>query len=284
MDIKPKWFIEDFLDNLDNLKNSLKKYDTEYVLTSEIRADSKFLNTFPENDCVVYYGSLETGFYLRKNAKWIPGVYTTIENYACNRYYPVFNKYLLNHNYIMIPYGELLRQKQFLFDSVGEDDSLFIRPNSGNKIFTGKLVYKDRFEKDIKLFGFYQVENHELCVVSQPRNIINEWRFFVSDCKIVAGSLYSSGEKFCGVERRVNQDVFETDRNDVIEFAEKIANECVYNPDKIWSLDICETKANNLYVLEIGCFSSAGLYGCNTDSIVEHVNKISIEEWLEYND
>jgi len=59
--------------------------------------------------------------------------------------------------------------------------------------------------------------------------------------------------------------------------AEQVAS--CYQPDPIWVCDICETYTGILYLLEIGCFSCAGLYACDTDLIVEAVNESA---WKEY--
>ena len=43
--------------------------------------------------------------------------------------------------------------------------------------------------------------------------------------------------------------------------------------DDFWTIDICElNETNNFNVLEIGCFSCAGLYGCNLGKIVEEIS------------
>src|SRR5690606_3444445 len=120
----------------------------------------------------------------------LPGVYCNLQQLQCTSYYPKFGELLLNSQYIMLPFGELNRQKEFLFQCLGEE-KIFIRPNSGFKIFTGKVVTRDSWDEDLRLFGFYSVEADKLVIASKSQDIFGEWRFVVVDNQIVSGSKYS---------------------------------------------------------------------------------------------
>jgi hypothetical protein len=54
-----------------------------------------------------------------------------------------------------------------------------------------------------------------------------------------------------------------------------------YNPDRAWTLDICMTEHGNFYVLEVGCFSCAGLYAMNFETVVREISRIALEDWKE---
>ena len=159
-------------------------------------------------------------------------------------------------------YGCLNLTKESLFRSFGQDDCIFIRPDSNRKTFTGNLVEKERWKKNIELTGFYEVRPEELCVSAPPVNIVKEWRFFVSKGKIITGSLYREGQ------RTVRNPASEKDTQSAKELLD-YCSEQEYNPDQIWVMDMWETKAGRRCMLEVGSFSASGIYACNTDKFVE---------------
>jgi len=59
---------------------------------------------------------------------------------------------------------------------------------------------------------------------------------------------------------------------EALKYAKKMAK--LYSPEDIWILDICKEKTKGYKVLEIGCFSFAGLYGCSLEKIVDAIEKI----------
>ena len=176
----------------------------------------------------------------------------------------------------MLPYGELLRQKGFLYDKLGADGAIFIRPNRGNKIFTGTLVYRERFEKDIDIMGCYHVQPNELCVVCEPHNVKKEWRYLIVDGRVVTGSEYRPGLHECTAGISVHSDDYVAYR-----VAEDIIENVEYCPDRCWTLDICMTRQGSFYLLEVGCFSCAGLYVMDASRVVKAVSQAAVEDWKE---
>ena len=55
----------------------------------------------------------------------------------------------------MIPFGELPRLKDNLFDTFGIEDKIFVRPDSPIKLFTGQTIQRQTFDKDYDYLGFY---------------------------------------------------------------------------------------------------------------------------------
>jgi hypothetical protein len=213
---------------------------------------------FSPKACVVVYGSIQLCHAVSKFASWVPGCYSSFPAYKCTSYYPILSSYLLNSNYVMIPYGELKRRKDFLINSLGEDNCVFIRPDAGLKTFTGKVVARENFEVEIDKFGFYDTMPSDLCVVATPFNITREWRCLIVDRKVVASSLYlPERERDCPQE--------------VVDLAAEIAQK--YEPDKCWTIDICQLKDGTLKLLEIGSFSCAGMYKCDPRLIIKSVTE-----------
>ena len=272
--MKPKWIIEHvFDDDTRNLIDSLEATGTEYKVLSSVY-DGQW-DIYDPKDCVVTYGSIQFGHIVQRKAQWVPGHYCTDRHYLCSYYYRYF-KNMLNDEYLFLPFGAILDKAEFIFDTLGADDAVFIRPDSGNKTFTGALCYKERFEFDFKLMGTYDPPPETMCLISTPKNIEKEWRFFVVDWQIMCGSEYKPGR----------HDIVGTSIHSDGQWAWKMAQQIVekmeWQPDRAWCIDICKTKSGNFYVLEIGSFSSAGLYECRTQHLVEEINRVALEEWREY--
>lgn len=275
--MKVNWLLEEdtFEENLEPFMKAIKDLGMEYKITSYVpflNSDKTYSSLFDEKDCVVCYGSLQLAREVGRTCPWVPGVYADLPKYECTYYYPRLNKYLLNTPYIMLPYGDLLNQKEFLFNSLGNNDCLFIRPSSGFKIFTGKVVEKEKYEKEIEFFGFYDVEPEKVVVVAEPKNIQAEWRLVSVNKKIVASSQYRLNG-----ERNLSRGCPE----EVLNLGEEIVS--VWEPESAWTIDICRLKSGEIKLLEIGSFSCAGLYDCDPYPIIESVSKLAISEWSEFN-
>ena len=98
---------------------------------------SSYWDARPAEACVVAHGDIEFVTRIRREGRWSPGAFGTVENYFCSSYYCLLGQYLLNRDYIMLPFGELRRQREFLFSTVGRDGNIFVRPDSPLKLFTG---------------------------------------------------------------------------------------------------------------------------------------------------
>ena len=267
------WLVECYteVENTDRIIVSIKKQGYKYVDKRAIPGYMDIDDYFKPNCCLISYCSIQTaGEILRKS--WYPGVFTNFNEYKCSQFYPLLSKYLFNNDYLMLPYGELLRRKDFLYDTLGSNDCIFVRPNSGFKVFTGTIIEKERFEKDINRLGYGDIPKEEIVLIAYPRNINREWRFFATKEGVITGSLY----------RQSNQKTLSsTFPEDAKLLADEIAKSNIYFPDPIISIDICEDKNGDFYLLEIGCFSCSGMYDCDTDILVEVASKEAIKAYEE---
>lgn len=219
----------------------------------------------------VFYGSLNLGQRILKSpdAATLPIVFYRPEQFECVRYYGCFRRWLLNYPYVMIPYSGLadVEYREMLFDLFGSD-ALFIRPNTGNKVFTGQLLTREDFDEQYRFLGRYGPYPYTLVVASAPRNINIEWRFVVADGCVLTGSQYMvEGHNQC---KRY-------DSGPAFDYAQKVLDTVDYEPDRVWTLDVCSTS-EGFHVLEIGSFSCAGLYACDVRPVVEKVSEIVMKE------
>jgi hypothetical protein len=259
------WLIEEdsHIQDLNPLFESLTKCNVNYSLYNQENFESKL-----RSKDTVFFGSLQLARKLVEGKYDIKVFYDTF-NYTCLNYYFKLGKYLLNGNYIMLPFNELIRQKEFLFSCVSQDRAVFIRPNREDKIFTGTLVYKESYEIFIDSVDFKSIIrkidlSKELVIVSEPKNIDNEWRFVCVDGIIVTGSTYRKNGKID------THQVFDSKYKKAMNFAQEVA--CTYQPDVVFIVDVCTTENSNSFsLMEIGPFSCAGLYDCDNEVIVERI-------------
>lgn len=276
-----KWLVEDdaFPEDVTPLFEALSRQDIDFAHVQYPMSkwgDPNYLceitELFHVNECVVFYGSLQLGKALRRASLWIPGVYYNPDMYDCISYYPYLGNMLLNREYIILPYGELIRRKMDLFRYIGQDRAVFIRPDRGDKLFTGKVVYQEHFEEEVGSFNHGQMRPHELVVVARPYAISGEWRFVIVNNRAIAGSRYKGNDKY---------DPAPEYPIDALLCAEKAATK--YSPEHVFVVDVCLT-GDDYAVMEVGCFSCAGLYSCNRDAVVNEVSAAALLEWAEYND
>ncbi len=276
--MKAKWLLEEdvFQENLDGIKQAIISQGMEYKMLKYIPFEGTVFDQYNPNreDCVIGYGSLGMTQQLLRKTRWVPGAWCNLKHFECKHYYAYLGQYLLNSEYIMLPYGELLRQKYMLFSMLGMHNTLFIRPSSGFKTFTGKVVHRDDYEKEVEYFGFYDVTPEELVVVAKPRAIQGEWRVVVVNGKPVAASMYKWGGK-PKVEAGCPTDVWE--------YAAEVAK--IWQPERCFVIDVCNVHFHSfrtLRVVEINSFSSSGLYACDKNAVVEAVSAAAVEEYEEY--
>lgn len=228
-----------------------------------------YRDTFPKDACVISHGDIELVTRIHQERRWTPGAFCSVENFACSSYVCWYGKYLLNRDYVMLPFGELDRNQNFLFDSFGRNDQIFIRPESPLKLFTGQIATRQTFAADLEFMGFYEFPASSLVVVSSPKTILNEWRFVVANGKVAAGCQYKKGDD---LDYQPEYD------GKAFDLAKSIAS-IDYEPDPVWVMDICKTSDDTNHLLEIGGFSFADLYACNMADIVSAVSAAAMTVW-----
>lgn len=236
---------------------------------------------FDDTTCGVFRGSLNLARYLKNMCKLYPGVIYENDNYNCSTYFNHFGKFCLNaREYMIIPIGDLERQLPFLFSKLATySDAIFVRPDSGNKQFTGQLIRRSTVESDLKQIKFYDPDDNELVVVSKAfSNIVAEYRFVIIGDEIITGCQYNYKGKHD--ERKLDSDNI-SDVN-AKKMASHILSNTTWRPDDVFIMDICKTRNKLYHMLEINCFSCAGLYACDMNIIIDSVSKLAEAKYKAY--
>jgi hypothetical protein len=178
-----------------------------------------------------------------------------------------FGKYLFNDRYAIISLAELKRHLFFFYGVFGKETMIFVRPDSGQKPFQAQLVDMQDFER---FYDSAQTFEHELVMVSSPKNIRGEWRFVVTnEQEIIAQSTYRYNGQITKIPSAP------VGATNLVKELLKIG----YYPDSVFVMDVCEDSDGNFWLLELNSFSSAGLYACNKTAIVKRVGEIAEQEW-----
>lgn len=285
--MKPTWFIQTKMEGVDVGPLITEVCAQGFLCRLHREQSVQSINTrgFDELDCVICYGSIDFIHRVQRSLpNVIPGTWCNFNNMKCSIYYAYLGEYLLNQNHHMMPVSELLRrwdkfvlihslftEKELFFMKptfVAEPPkSLFVRPDSGAKPFTGFVVEhgdKHKIESLIQSIG-----PETLVVVSIVQNITAEWRYVICDRKIVAGSRYLPDES-------------EDHHAPSFRLADTIASQ-EWQPDLCYTVDIA-TSGGKMYLLEINSFSCSAFYSCDLASIVKFASLAAEKEWREYCD
>jgi hypothetical protein len=238
-----------------------------------------------DRDCVIFRGSINGSSLIKQNRpNWI-GTYHSQPTFCCSNYYSYWGKYLTQKNYIMMPVAEVLRKWDWLFKTLGKNNKLFIRPNSGEKEFNGQLISHEMKESwKMMTVCIQNCLINEMCVISSPINIQKEFRLIIADNKVITGSLYKELD-FIKSEPLEDQ----RDKSDIVEFAERIINDDVNSPvykpptlPPVYCLDIA-FASGEYSILEVGCFCCCGLYLCDIHKIAIEVSETVEKNFKEDN-
>ena len=284
--MKVKWLIENYAHDrsIQPLMDEIEKQGMEYKVTKYEPWESGTFNEFPNEDCVVFYGTLNLAKQLCRQKGWVPGIYCHWQNLCCLTYYSYWAKYLFNKFYTMLPLLEIKRREKYIFETYGMDNCIFIRPDSGAKTFTGQILKREEMDKEFKLFESYAGKplDQILTIISTPKLINKEWRFVVVDGKVIAQSQYRDNveRSIRGQNSEIEAVIKEGSSVDAHILASKIAAD-PWQPDRAYTLDICSGSDNRVYLLEANSFSCSGLYECNPEPIIREVSRVALEEWKD---
>lgn len=223
--------------------------------------------------CVIAYGTHEFVSQVKRKfaGQWRPGSYHRIENLSYSAYSLHLGDILLNDDFVLLPYAEVLRRGP---DAWG--GPFFLKPDAVTKAFTGQVIGN---EGDLSAVNqIERVSGDTLCVVAKPKFIKGEFRFVIADRgdgsepEVVTGSEYRWDRKL---------DI----RSDVHPLCLDMAREVARRPwqaDTVYVCDVALTEIGGkdaARVVELNTFSCAGLYACDTRKIVEVV---SAAAWSEF--
>lgn len=272
MTTQPIWIVEagTFGRNSERLRAAVTHQGMEcYVVGQNTLADSLELlrggRPLTDEDCVICLSSFPMAHFVREERAWIPGSWCAFANLACSTYYAYFGRYLLNMHYTILPGVEAIRQQDFLFDVFGQCGELFVRPNTVEKLFTGRCISAEEF---VSALAPTRYDPAEMVVVAAKQPILREWRLVASENRVIAASQYLVNGELS---------IAPGCPDEVLAFAKEMLQEVSWRPDPIFMMDICEAQGR-LFLLELNSFSCSGLYECDLDAIVTAASQLALQQ------
>lgn len=213
----------------------------------------------------VMYGTI--GFCNSKYGRtFLPGV-IGYQNLNVNEYYPHFEKFLLNSDYMLMPFGSIDNNPQRFLDMFAGE--FFIRPVSSRKIFVGQVLNSDNILFELSsLKQLSSVMSDTICVISSAKKFEKEFRFFVGAGEIMSFSSYSWKDEPYTYDAPP----------EMVSTVEIIANNS-WTPDIAFVADM--TMYNGIpKLIEFNSVSSSGMYGCDKKEIITKISNIARKEYF----
>lgn len=213
------------------------------------------------------YGTI--GYVTKCKLPIFPGAYGINDNTNCNVYYSNLpQEWMLNSEFVMAPFKVIEGNPKRFFDLFGTDD-LFIRPNSGRKLFTGYTITRENAAFELRAsMSLTSVADDSICLISPAKKINSEFRFVVGNGEVIDGSEYRWDNVL-----DIRHDWLE----DCHKLAQKVAQHS-WRPDTCFTVDIADTPVGPR-VIELNGFSCAGLYACDKELVFGRVSDIAQKEF-----
>lgn len=181
------------------------------------------------------------------------GVYDQAEAREYRHYATHLGHLMLNGSYQVVPFAVAA-----CHPLINGSNGIFVKPAIDAKKFTGIVLTKASLAE--KLGKLAHVPGEMSCIVAPARGDINsEYRFVISDGKVITGSQYQRDGKL---------DV----RRDVMPAAENLARIVAtmeWQAAPVYVCDVAVTDSGAAFVVELNPFSSCGLYACDTVAIAQ---------------
>jgi hypothetical protein len=256
------WLIQsNLLDQVDmgQLYEALKFHEIPYygckIIPFHDDIECFWTDGEPTHNYIIPYGSSKLS-RLAKEMGW-KGMFFDLSQFRCD----VWNANrddMLNFDAEFMTVAELEQR----FAGVPDDEVFHIRPMEDLKAFNGtittaKEIRRWQHSDDSGSFSFKKTTQ---CVISSPKKILAEWRWFIVNGKVISGSSYKmNGQRL--VQRATEQDIVDEAQS----FADK------WLPSNVCVMDLALTD-DGPKVIEFNCFNSSGFYYHDKKAIVKAVS------------
>ena len=216
-------------------------------------------HSFEERDLTGFFAHGTFSFIL-KCQKMGAMTYANKEYFQWSNYARFIGNELLNSDYMIIPAIEMSRLKYSVLAKYATDCKIFVRPDKGNKLFTGQIVDITEIDYIGSLF------NEHLVVISKPQSILGEWRFVMKrDTEILGVSLYRYQDNLVSVPSCPPA---------MRTYVQKVASNIKEWPDELMTLDVAQLTDMSFKIIECNSFSSCGLYAMDPEPIIKYIEAL----------
>lgn len=178
-------------------------------------------------------------------------------------HYP--RSWLINSEYAMTTWGDLIRHFDYWLERI-DTLGLFVRPAASTKSFAGQYLTAKNWAIELSsLSSNTSVTDETLCVVAPFSDLIEEFRFFIVDGKVISGTSYATyGGRWITLSQQ------KSIPPGVLDLATKVAN-FQWQPDSCYTVDIGIQRDRKVGIIEFNSFCSAGVYHADMDAVLKAV-------------
>ncbi|MFO0944533.1 MAG: ATP-grasp domain-containing protein [Planctomycetota bacterium] len=208
---------------------------------------------------VIFHGSLNNAAKVADSLPWQPGAYCDTEKFHCSRWYLRAKPWLLQQHWTISTVKDLVSHPNEVLGRIGSPESVFVRPDSPHKPFSGRVASHDDLVQLLWTMDSAATTTGRI-VVSRVCPIQKNGGVVVAG-EVVAGSTYQAdGRKALGDDADGRPWQFAANLAKLMEL-----------PQEVCVMDVCESEGN-LHLLELNPFSGADLYSCNRLAVVQAVS------------
>lgn len=216
------------------------------------------LPELPVDTATLFHGSCAFADLIGRAGHWSPGVcFSAVPGFDCASYRAHYGDALVNAGGEIVPLAEA--------DTVlSGSQPVFLRSCGDLKELTGAVWKREQLRVYLdKLRAAGDAARLNLPVLVAPRQRLDrEWRLFVVDRRVVAGSQYRYYGDLCcepGVPAEVST------------FAETLCRR--WTPAPVFVMDVAQIS-DRLGLIELNGFHSSGFYACDVATVIQ-----AVEAW-----
>lgn len=174
----------------------------------------------------------------------------------------------LNKQSMFIPCGLLKTFNKDILSSTSNEGKIFIRPNSGNKLFAGCVIELEDFEHEVNMI-INKLSPENMVVISPYKKLHPvEWRFWIVNNHVIAYTPYSWEEDL----------EWKPAPFDALVLAHHVALSG-FQIDATYVVDIVSDVNNKFYINEINATSTSGVYNVPFDKFFHPLRELSLQEY-----
>jgi len=247
------------------LIDNLEKFKIDHTLVKVIPFIGEIDPDINPINPVICIGSYSFR-HVAKRKNWNPGVFD-IGHIHYHQYPEKWKSHLINNDSIYCTMNEVLNH----FETKEDQGVVFVRPSVDSKFINGNIYTKKEIEDIINGLSRIEPDPSGLLLsspmmISSPKNILYEYRFWVVDKEIITWSLYKRGEKV----------IYSNDIDiDILDFAKSVIKDV--NFSRAYVIDIAKLPDNSFKIIETNTFNSSGFYAADIQKII-----FAIEDMLGY--
>ena len=180
------------------------------------------------------------------------------------------SEYFLNADYAFMPFVRFAENGDWWYTAM-HTDTLFIRPNSGGKVFTGTVIPRREFDSEINAMRqLTGVVNSTLVLIAPAQKIVSESRFIIANKQVIHGVKYVSNGM-----NHYDGTISGDPPHEARQLADKVAV-WPWQVDHCYVCDVAILENGEAKIVEFNAFCCAGFYTTEYTHIINTINDTAL--------